>query len=229
MTIDYLNTSKFKFDPKDPNFVKNLETYKEFQFIPPRGYSRKKLFTYIALTCDVESDLRKTYSHYGTLLREAALCAGFSLQENEKFNPPLEHLFAGDVPEFNKACIKYLSFCFDPSFMRMCIYKKLLYRSLENADNGDAGAIKMADTFLEKHKNEGEYVFAGITSRAMLQELYKVSEQKELLVKPEDIAQGLAEGKDYAEFSKYGKDYAKEFAKTTHLKFVGDEEPEKNM
>ena len=229
MTIDDLNTSKFKFDPKSPNFVKNLESFEEFQVNPPRGYSRKKLFTYIALMCDPQSDIRKTYSHYGTRKREAALCAGFSLQDDGKFNTSLENLFIGKNPDFNKALVKYLSFCYDPSFARINIYQQVLYISLQNALNGDNAAIKVVETLTDKLKNEENFIFGGEEITAMREELYKVSEQKELLVKPEDIAQGLAEGKNFAEFSKYGKDYAEEFAGTTHLKFVGDEEPEKNM
>jgi hypothetical protein len=220
MNLKDLNTSNFFIDPKSYGFMNKLEEIDEFKFDPPKGVNKTYLCIYITIMCDPQSDIRKTYAHYGTRKREAALCSGFKLNSNGRFSQTLEDIFIGYNKNFNKAFIKYLSFTFNPEFVRLNIFQRLLYASLLKVDEGDQQAIKTADLLTEKLKIEEKQIFDGEESLNMRKALYQESFSKELGIKPEDIAFELAKGNNLNEFSKYGIKYEIE-----EMKFLGDEEP----
>lgn len=221
MVLEDLNTSKFLFDPKSYGFMSKLEKMDEFKFDPPKGINKYYLCIYITLMCDPQSDIRRTYSHYGTRKRESALCAGFKLGKNERFTQALEDIFIGYNENFNKAFVKYLSLSYDPEFVRINIFQRLLYASLLKVSEGDQQAIKIADSLTDKLKSEEKHVFDGDESQNMRKELYQGSLLKELGIKPEDIAFKLSEGDALKEFSKYGIKY-----EVDEMKFLGDVKPE---
>lgn len=229
MTLDDINTSGFKFDPKSKTFQNDMETIEEFKFTKTQGLSKRKLLTYIALMCDPKSDIRKNFNHYGARKKNAALCAGFNIQNNDRFKSELEAILVGKVPEFNKAFIKYLSLSYDTHFVRLNLYQQLSYIMFEKAYTGDVQAVKLIDILVEKQEKEEAAILEGKESGLMIEELYKQAEQKKLGIKPEDIAYGLSKGKTFAEFSKYGKEYGKDFLELGKLRFTGDEIPEKDV
>jgi hypothetical protein len=220
MQLSDLNTTSFIFDPKSSDFLDRLEKYEEFQFDIDK-LDKQKLCVYIALMCDPQSDIRKSFSHYPSRKREAALCAGFNLKKDNKFPEHLEDVLVGQNRDFNRACIKYLSFAYNPNFTRLNIYQQLQNAALLNAILAtDSKSLDLAEKLTERLKKEEEFIFGGDEVLKMRESLYEEAALRELDFKPEDIAHRLSEGEDLSEYNRYGKDY-----KVDDLKFKGDVPP----
>jgi len=220
MVLSELNTASFFFDPKSKTFLSDLEKHDEFGFTPKDYISKKDLCTYIALCYDPESDIRKTYSHYGTRKRMAAVASGFELDEKGKFSQDVEDYLVGENMAFNAAIVKYLSFTYDLNFMRYYVFELLQHKALLAAMNGDTKGIEQADKLTEKQSKEGVVIFGGNEVHEMRRALSEGAAIKALELTPEDIAYKLADGENLNDINPYG-DY-----EVDKLKFIGDDIPE---
>jgi hypothetical protein len=107
MKKEDINVKNFLFNPFDKKEFNKLRQYEEFVNIPEE-YKGGSIITYIILTYDLNSDIRKEYPLRAQQRFEAARLAGFKITLNE-FDRDVEEILIGANYDIDKACIKYVS------------------------------------------------------------------------------------------------------------------------
>lgn len=224
MNIKDIDTSRFMFDPSSKESIELAKQHKEFKelFKDSSLVRNKRYLSFMCLMCDKNSDILKNRTlTYPQRKRMAAEAAGFKLKDG-KFDKKDEDVILGKHERFNIALIKYLSLQRDADITQLAIYDEIRNKNyVEAYTSGDDKATKVTIAITEKIKELEAEIFGGEEkSSLMRQALYEAVGEKQLKLKPEDIANHLDDGGDLKGFGPYGDDY-----KPEDITFVSDTKP----
>ena len=222
MDLSKINTKKFLFDPKDPDFEKKMiDRSPVFQL--PRN--RKKWLTYITLVYDMNSEIRRNQPHYIERKSTAATIVGFEKNKDSgRFEPIVEAALLSKDETLNKAVVQFVYYCFNNNY-------KLLYVLSERYDDAIRAQSMPGVSFGEADRKHltamqadiealEEKIFGGAETMDMKKSLYEgIDNARERLPrKEEEIEQYEKNGLElYNPYKGY---------KPGKIKFVGDKIPE---
>jgi len=143
VNLDSINTEKFYFNPKKPDFVRESFKYKEFD-LKDFPELRENLLTYIIVLYDKESPIRKDKdAQFVQKKRHAAEISG--LMDRGKIIEKVVDVLLGANDQFNKAMAKYLTFQHSLELTRVAILELAQEKAIINTmRDGDAKSIDLA-------------------------------------------------------------------------------------
>lgn len=220
MNLKDINTSKFLFDPKDPEFEnKMVERNSVFDF--PKN--RREWLTYIVVMYDIKSELRVNIKDLMQRKLEAGMLAGFKLKHGE-FEQQVELGLLGKNEEINKAIVQYIYYMFSNDYKYLFILEENFYRAIQEQSNRlkviNKAELAAIDHMKEKIEEIEYKLFEGEETISLRKILYMGIEnaRDRLPRKEEEMKEYQKNGLvNYEPFPNYKPD---------PLKFVGDEIPE---
>lgn len=206
LNLDDIDTSKYLIDPKSKNFVSKMKSYgKEFDEII-EGIEEKKLFTYICLMYDYESELRKMFPELPDRKRNAALIAGFEMV-NGVFDDKVFDLLTGQSKKFNAMIVKYSSLSNSLDHVAYVTLEVLLYHHVSQAL--DDPKVKTHETVIKIRQEMDtlrQSLLGGNEVQEMKKALYEGAAATRLKITVEDKREIMKE-KGIGDWSPYGEDY----------------------
>lgn len=143
INLDEINTEKFYFNPKTPDFIKKSYKYSEFD-LKEFGSMRENLLIYIIILYDKHSPIRQDKDMpFMQKKRYAAELSG--LMERGKIKEGIADVLLGANDEFNKALAKYLTFQHSTLHTRISILELAQEKAILNTMKlGDERSIKLS-------------------------------------------------------------------------------------
>ena len=206
MRLDKLDTSKFLYDPKDPDSFLKLRKYKEFKKAV-KGIPIDRVIPYIILVYDPASqELAQEYVELPQ--RKMKVASMVEMTPLKRVTPELEDMLIGKNKVVNAMIIKYLHLFNDPNILMLSAFKEI-YSSLSKAAlEGEYGKplIQSIQTVNESIKSLTDNILRGKEETELRADLYRSIEGRALGVRVEDIAEKLMRGEDpFPEANPYGK------------------------
>lgn len=190
------STSHFMFNPDDPNTVTELEKYEEFRFTSP---DKQKVIAYIIWLYDQSSDLKKLFpDDLYRRKREAALRAGF-LITNGRFDDWVEDFMVGQDDKVNEAALMYVRMSGLPDASSYMAFNEILQKQILAAlKETDEGKLKVIQANIKSARDEisdlEAKIWGGKEVENVRAALYRLAENQRLNLRPEHIAQQIADG-----------------------------------
>jgi hypothetical protein len=131
LDLDGINTSKFYFDIKKTDFIKESFKYPEFDM---KGLEkiRENLIIYIVLLYDKHSPIRQDIeSPFAQKKKEAATLAGLS--NGGRVSSEIADILIGEHDGFNMAFTKYLTFQHNFQLQKVAILELTQEKAMMNA------------------------------------------------------------------------------------------------
>lgn len=233
LKLSDLDLSKCLYDPNKSTLLKDVEHIPEFNIELSYRMSRKAVLTYIILLYDQASSLRKEIRSLPSRKGMAAQLAGFKLDKNGRFEPPVERFLEGKNQDINAMIVKYLLLQNSPKYVQLIAYESLYFYEIAKIQNGAYGktidVIKSVDSLASSIDRLTEEVVGGKgESESILAAIYK-EVTKDLNVSPEAISNYISESGDVPEdWSPYNTIREKdgkieEVYKVDKLRYVGAE------
>lgn len=226
MDLKTIDSSRLLFDVKSPTFVEELKR-KIPEFKAYKGkIPDKKVFTYIALMYDPQSELWRSQMDYYVRKSECATIVDFPKAKGQ-WSEEAESILIGQDEKVNDMIVAFIA-----QFGMIELYQLVGYLNILSSETrkaidykGDKNSIdiitKTGDKIRELMKvvfRSGEYDEISMVRKA----LYSRLEKERLKIRPEEIVRMISEeGELPAEFNPYGDNY-----KVEKPKFIGDEEPQ---
>lgn len=169
-----------------------LFKYSEFKqsFMPLRQIFVLRYITYVY---DENSPFRKEVGDLFERKRQAAIEAGFEVDDKEKFSPEVEEMIFGKNTKVNKMVVRYIQLHYNRKFSYLIYledsFEKLLRDSLggkENVHNMKAVQKELDEMYEEMLANDD--------SVDLRTRLYKFVTKERLGISPEEIAEKIQNG-----------------------------------
>ena len=225
MNLDEINTEKFFYDPKDKDFVENLQKASDVFSGDLGEVSRKKTLTYTALMYDFHSELRKNISVVPQRRMLAALAAGFKLNNENRFSKTLEDVVCGANPVAARMAAEYCLLSQGNDYMAYTFYQRVF---TEIVSSNDSKSFKDIVPLIAKIRSEIEAIenkmLGGDDTLNMRKAIYLSSKQIRLNLQMEDIVDRLISGDDLQEFNPYPDNYI-----PNKLTYAGEGVPEQQV
>ena len=202
MDIAKIDTSKLKFDPKDPDFLRFFDSIPEFKIDWRFQIPRKVFLTFVVLMYDPNSELIEKFPNFWSRKRIAAEVAGFPLcrtgERKGLFQEEEEKILLGGYSLLNRMCIRYCLLFHDIEYLTLISYLEIFIQEtmkvMELNDEKDSKVlISNIDNLNSKIRLLGEKVMGGRETEDMRKELYKLVISERLGLRPELIAKSLKE------------------------------------
>ncbi len=226
MQLKEIDTSKLLFNINAKTFVKDIEeaipALKELDF----GLPKKKVYQYLVLMYDIGSPMSRDISNYYQKKYKCAEVVGFPKNSQNKYEKDVTNMLIGKNEAFNKAASAYLAHTASPEYSQLVALHIILSEEMKNIFRGeiDDKSDQTLDRVTQRMKSltreiygSGEYDEVAAARRA----LYEQIEKSIIKLRPEDIAEVLAEGRDLPkDFNPYDDgDY-----KVEPMSFIADDE-----
>ena len=190
-----MDFSKFLYSPFDPNTVKELEKFPEFQIKLPQ---KDKVIAFMIILWDFNNtEFRKLYPDYYTRKREAALAAGLKTANNGHFPEDIEAIITGLNEDFNIAVVRYLMMHSIPDYPALVAQKELQAKELVAAFSpSEAKDRKIIRENIDKSTEQiAQYeakIFGGAETENVRKALYRFMEADRIRLRPEFLAEDTA-------------------------------------
>jgi hypothetical protein len=140
--------------------------------------------------------------------REATKYAGIELTKLKKYHPEVEDMLLGNNPLINEMIIEYVWMQQSTEFTLLAGFEQRLYVLTLEMLGGETN-VKVSDIRdLQREINDiKDQLLAFDRSNELRKELYKKTDEIRLELRPEDIAQKLADGVDPVDVKPYGDKY----------------------
>jgi hypothetical protein len=222
INLSNINTSKFTFDPKSPDF-EEIMVKRSTIFDFPKD--RKNWLTYLCVVYDVQSEVRRNNSEYMQRKLIGAEIAGFDRKEKTgHFDKYVEERLLGEDEDFNRAICEIVYFMFnnDYKLLELLVDKFDLAiieqrTSLKSITDKDRKLLQVMKSDIEELEQK---IFSGKETLNLRKSLYEgVDNLKDKLPRKEN---------EMKEFEKNGLELWSPFKgyKPDKLRFVGDKIPE---
>jgi hypothetical protein len=223
MNLSEIYTEGFYANPKSPDFVEKLEKVSDyFKVELPKGINKKRFLTFVSLMLDPNSELRKNIPSLPQRKTLAALCAGFTLDKDNRFPKEVEDVLLGSDPNAARIMGEYCMLSQGIDFLVYTAYVRIFSDVVAMSFNPDKA--KDSVTLISKIKSEidsiEQKIFAGDETDKMRKSLYLSSKSISLNIQPEDIVDRISRGDDLSDMNPYG-DY-----KPNKLTYAGEDSPE---
>ena len=189
---------QYKYDPSDPSTPKQVKKdIPEFNFkCPDIG----KLICYTIHVYDPHSDLLKLYStDLNRRKREAALAAGFKINDNGVFDKWVEDSIVGDNSNYNSAIVAFVTKFNIADLPAFILYREIFFsefaaamKATDSKDKKDAMAN--AETARTRMELLEKKLFTGEETANVRDALYIAAEAHKLNLRPEDKANEIESG-----------------------------------
>lgn len=185
--------SKCLFDPTNKDSTRKLEQYPEFQF---KLKDKDKFISYLILVYDKNSPLfiRNADNLY-MRKKDAALQAGFTLDEENHFEKYVEEVLLGENEDMNLAVLRYVRLSGIPDLPVLVKYIEMLDKemSIKLPDKAKerADVRSNIDTLLTKIEQLETKIFTGKETEAARETLYRLIERIRV-PRPENVASDIA-------------------------------------
>lgn len=222
MQLSEFYTDKFYANPKDKNFVEQLEKASDVFKVDIKNVNKKKLFTYIALMYDLASEARRNISQLNQRKLICALAAGFQLNSDNKFNEYIENVLCGANVEAARMMTEYCMLSQGMDFTAYTAYSRIFTELVAQSHQKTAkDTVTLIGTVRKEISNLEDKIFGGDEITNMRKSLYITSKSVSLNLQMEDIIDRIAKGDDLSDFNPYPAQY-----KPQKLKYAGDYIPE---
>jgi hypothetical protein len=154
----------------------------------------KKFINYCIFMYDVKSQFVASYNILGVRKRESAIAAGFELDDNGKFDSQTESILTGLNEYANWAAIAFINLTGNYEMQALTAYLELLNKFTHDAYsmNSDKDTIKSIKDTTLLIEQSFEKVFGGKETLDMKKALYAYNENKNLMLRPEQVAKALS-------------------------------------
>jgi hypothetical protein len=214
MQKENINVKNYLYNPFDKASFSKLKEYEEFTDLS------NDVISYIILSYDKNSDIRKEYASRAQQKVEAAKLSGFKFTLGQ-FKDDVEEILIGENPNTNLAIIRYLYLFGMPELMALDYYTEKMKQILNQQRKGEdeKNSHQVIQFCLEQINILTETIFHGKESINLRKALYQFVEQNKLFKpRPEEIADKLEKNEDPFEGNTpYGKGYT-----IDEMKFLGD-------
>lgn len=206
MKFEDLNTTRFLFDPKKPNFVTGMEKRVPFQFNVDK-VNKEKALTYLVLMYDPRSELWEIGS-YGPRKKEAAIMAGFDINKNTgRFSQAVENMVLGGHKGFNRAIMEYCHMASGTDMVSLAVYELVHVKAsadiLTTYDKNSTDLIeKLRKNILELKQR----IFGTPNPDELWEALYERLEKERLDLRPETLVEKMKED-GLKGLNPYGEEY----------------------
>lgn len=194
--MDY---SKLMYDPFDPQTVKELEKYEEFQF---SCRNKQQVIAYMIIMYDYNNtELRRLYPDFFTRKREAALMAGLKPEKSGHFSEETENILTGQNDEFNRALVRFLLMFGHPDYPTLMGLREMHAKELEASMKGSSKPqdrrviLENLEKSAERIARMESMIFSGVEVENVRRALYVQLEADRAGLRPEVIAQRIRDRK----------------------------------
>jgi len=212
MELQNLSTDRFVYNPKNPDFVQKLDAISEFFRVKIPKIPPKKYFTYLAILYDPSSELRKTITVLPQRKVMAALTAGFTLNEENKFPKEVEDVLIGENLDAARMASEFCILVGGTDLLVHAMFTRIFVELVSATNTKDA--LKDRITLITNLKKEidklEEKIFGGTEIETMRRSLYLSSKSISLGLQMEDIVENLLNGGDLAELNPFPNNYKPE-------------------
>ena len=210
LSIKDVDTSKFTFNPADDDFVEKVEASGEIFKKDIPNVNKKKLFGYLVLMYDPNSELRRTISVLPHRKMMAALAAGFALNpKTNKFSDEVENALSGANMDVNRMAAELEVIIGGLDILAHSAYTRIFIELVAASNNKDKA--KDLVPLIAKVRNEIDIlekkILGGDEVSLMKKALYLSSRKVGLNIRMEDIVERLEKGDDLADFNEYPDNY----------------------
>lgn len=226
MTLKDIDTSRLLYDIKSADFVEKIKNkipvFKEYKGKIPE----KKIFSYIILMYDINSEFWRSVLDYYERKRVCAELVEFKKVKG-KWTQEVEDVLIGKNEEANTMIVEYIA-----QFGLPELYQLVGHLSLLGSETRKTISFKGNKDSLRILKEAGDEIsrltrivfhsgdYDEITSARNA--LYAKAEKERIKLRPEDVVKLISEeGQLPDDFNPYGEGYMPEKSK-----FLGDEEPD---
>jgi hypothetical protein len=190
-----------------------FEKYPAFALYPQfRADCGLPLDKAIALIVQIYTPVKEDISELWVIKKKAAENLGYKFKDNVCTNDVVQACLKGTNHKFNAMVIGYLRMSKSPKFSRLVTYIDTLYQKELDLKSGEDNektkdiifVIDQLDSRIESITRE---ILNGDTNEDMTVSLLNEVERVSLGLRPEDIAEKMANGIDPVDIRPYGKNY----------------------
>ena len=242
MEWEQIDSSVFKYPPKDKKSIKALQEYEEFKVLDLANLPA--FVNYVILMYDFKSPLRSEYPsissennlNYSRKKMESAKLAGYQTivgkDGKRKFDEATQDIILMNNTQTNEAIARYISLFGRPEYAALVAYEEMLILKIKRALNGEDEKTEKIHITIEflygKISELSDILFGGRETVEARQAFYAIAEKQDLNIFPEQIAQILKDGNLPIEMSPlYGKIPDKDIIEMQQWKstFLGSQKP----
>jgi hypothetical protein len=212
------------FSPSSHGFLSGIQDaipeFKKYDGKLPK----KKVFTWIVVTYDLNSPLRKTITNYYDRKKMSAELAGWEVKKNGEFEEDVTNMLLGTNEDINALVVAYLIQFSMPEYIQLIAYLTMSYALTKDImmNMYDHNTAKTFDFITDKIRILTNIIFgSGQTDEVMTarKALYQMAEKERIKLNPESIVKLKMDAGELPEdFNPHGKDY-----KPEKLKYISDE------
>lgn len=182
----------YLFDPNDPDLVSKVQKQiPEFVFKFP---DMEKLIRYTVYCYDPHADLLKLFPQdFNRRKYEAARLAGFTLNDEGRFDPDVEDAMVGKNDDYNNAMVEFVTSFNIADMPSFVMYREIFFTEFKAAMSapdskskkeamGNAEVARTRLTELEKR------IFTDVETLEVRSALYVKAEKLKLQLRPEAVA-----------------------------------------
>lgn len=223
MDIKNLDTSRFAYNPKDPDFVQKLESMSDYFKVKIPKIPPKKYFTYLALLLDPASELRKTITTLHQRKVMAALTAGFTLNEENRFPKEVEDVLIGENLDAARMASEFCVLVGGTDLLVHATFSRIFVELMSGSTKDTTLKDRIANiTNIKKQLDSlEEKIFGGVESAALRKSLYLSSKSISLGLQVEDIVERIINGEDLGDLNPFPNNY-----KPDPITYAGQTAPE---
>lgn len=187
--------SHFMYDPADPDLVAKVQKdIPEFVFDFPE---MEKLIRYTAYVYDPHTDLLKLFpGDFNRRKAEAARLAGFAVDDNGKFDRPIEDCMVGANEKYNEAIVAFVTKFNVADLPSYVAYREVLFSEVRAAmqqtdSKSKKDALVNVATARANLESLERKLFSDEEVADIRNALYVVAERMKLALRPESIATAI--------------------------------------
>lgn len=187
--------NQYLYDPSDPDLVSKVQAD-----IPEFNFSFRemdKLLAYTVHVYDPHTDLLKLFpTDFYRRKREAALMAGFTIDDSGKFSPDVEDCLVGANDDYNAAIVAFVTRFNSLDLLSYVMYREVftteMRASMSAPDSkSKREAIVNAENARIKLTELEKKLFTDDEVVSVRNALYVLAEKLRLSLRPEDIAMAI--------------------------------------
>lgn len=188
-----------KMSPKKDPRSEFVDVFR-FQEYWPESFPHLDLFKtlrYIVMVYDAKSPIHSVFNDLYKIKVNAAELAGFIKQEDGRFLSNVEEMMSCKDPVVNKMIIRYVVSNKSGLYSKFILYQELHFVEMTKLLSGEKGTkIGEFDLLSDKLDEVRQELFRKDKSIGLQDDFMKFYIEDKLMLKPEDIAKKLKEGKE---------------------------------
>lgn len=176
---------------KHPEWKADLKPLKFLTF-----KEKNQVIRYIVCVYDQNSPFNADEEYSDLIQRKfaAVLYAGFKLDEDDKFEHHVEQMIFNNLPPINKMIVRYCRQHLDPEYAFIKAIEDDYYRKLEAVHSSKTYDYNVVLKMRNELKKATIAFLSEDNDKDLIKDLYRFVNEDNLKLRPEDIADSLANG-----------------------------------